>query len=189
MSSKPLNHSQFRLEAELQSELHFAGTESAGRLAKGASSRFVGCPSTCGCENEVRAIENVKGSRIELQVKPFRYFEDLGQGHIRGPVAWTDERVTTQVAGAGYASRPGEYGQVRLVRSAVVRFAATPDRAGIIPVRIWSTPAIRPHVAAETGEARHTAIRPVIPTVVQVEVTTFVHAQPGGNPGRRAIAG
>src|SRR5258706_7261662 len=109
---------QFRLEANFQAELHFASIQSAGSLAKVrnwleltcASNRInstggvlVVRSSTCSCENEVRAIENVERICIELQVDPFRYLENLGQSHISSPVARTDKRVAAQVAPAAQA--------------------------------------------------------------------------------------
>jgi len=105
------------LEAEPQAELHFAGSQSAGSLAKvGLLEGFVVRPSACGRENEVRVVENVEASGIELHVEPFRYFENLGQGHIGVPLAWTNERVAAQVAYACQASRPGEDRQITLRR-------------------------------------------------------------------------
>ena len=61
--------------------------------------------STRSSEQEVGVIEDVEGIGIELQIHPLSELEGLGQGHIREPLAWTNEVVSAQVTYARQAGR------------------------------------------------------------------------------------
>src|SRR5450755_1999730 len=107
--NKPSKQSNLQLEAELHADLHVARIESSGGLAKIRSGQeragqrigvevLVVRPAARGGEDEVRSVEDVKGSRIELQTDSFGDLEVFRQSHIRRPVAWANEGVATQIA-------------------------------------------------------------------------------------------
>jgi hypothetical protein len=87
--TSPLKQGSFRLEADLQAHLHVPSVESSGRLAK-ICGRVKGSANWIRVEvsvvratasrgqNEIRMVENVEGSRIELHTDPFSNFERLG---------------------------------------------------------------------------------------------------------------
>ena len=116
IQQQALEDAECCLEAKLHAELHFAGIQSPGRLAKVANwlkvaSRgaqggvLVVRSSACGCKDEIRTIEYIEGIRIELHADPFGDFEDLGHGHIRKPVARTNKVIATHTTHAAQARR------------------------------------------------------------------------------------
>lgn len=91
-----------RLEAELQTELHFASIQSACRLAPVCLLEgLVVCSSTGCCQQEVRAIKDVEGVRVKLQINSLCDLKDLGESHIGVPLTGSNERISAQIT---YAS-------------------------------------------------------------------------------------
>src|SRR5579864_3464385 len=66
-----------RLEADLRANLHHASAKSASGLAEDATTDIVMRPSACGCQHEVRAVENIECRSFKLEVDLFGDLEVL----------------------------------------------------------------------------------------------------------------